>query len=453
MLSEFLGPARSVCPVCLEPLLGQYLRDRDGNVYLDRTCPEHGQVRQLVWGSQLDWIAWSEGESEETAEFGSQTTMRDSVLASNDHCPHGCETCTQHIIEPCCVLLEVTQRCNLGCPVCFAQAGGVDGIALAPDPSIEVIGHWYDRVLEQAGAANLQFSGGEPTVRDDLPQIIELGREKGFRYFQINTNGLRIADEPDYARVLKDAGASCVFLQFDGVSDDVYHTLRGRPLLERKLAAIEACAEARIPVVLVPTVARGVNDGQLGDIVRLALDHAPTVRGVHIQPLARFGRFPELPEGIVTIPDVLDAFEQQTGGTVARGHFRGGVTESVYCSFSASYRIEDGALVHIPAAKPLCCGALADPDAVVRSRRANIMRWGTDLDLLDADSEPGSLDAFLAGRQRDAFSITGMAFMDADTLDLARLERCYVFIADQQGELFPFCAYNLTSREGRSLYR
>jgi len=138
---------------------------------------------------------------------------------------------------------------------------------------------------------------------------------------------------------------------------------------------------------------------------------------------------------------------------VKRSHFRGGEAESVYCSFSASYRIDGDELVHLPSAKPLCCGAMNDPDAVFRARRTNSLRWGTDLDLLDTVPEPGSLDAFLVESRRNAFSITGMEFMDAETLDLERLERCYVFIADDDGKLFPFCAYNLTARDGRPLYR
>lgn len=451
MLTEFLGPARSICPVCLKPLLGQYLRDRKGNVYLDRVCPEHGETREIVWEGDLDWLAWAEGDSIDAESFGSQEVMRDSHLSSNDLCPRGCETCTLHATRPCCVLLEVTRRCNLGCPVCFA---GTDAsTAASGDPSLETIGRWYDRVYEQAGFANLQFSGGEPTVRDDLPDIIRMGRDKGYTFFQINTNGLRLAHDRAYLRELKDAGASCVFLQFDGVDDDVYRIMRGRPLLSEKMAAIDACAEERMPVVLVPTVARGINDGQLGDIVRFALERAPFVRGVHIQPVARFGRFSPEAAGHITIPGVLAELERQTDGMVKRSHFRGGEAESVYCSFSASYRIDGGKLVHLPSAKPLCCGAMDDPDAVFRARRANSLRWGTDLDLLDTAPEPGSLDAFLVESRRNAFSITGMEFMDAETLDLERLERCYVFIADDEGKLFPFCAYNLTARDGRPLYR
>ncbi|MGI6218055.1 MAG: radical SAM protein, partial [Coriobacteriales bacterium] len=449
-----------------------------------------------------------EGSPEPTAELGATTpgspaehcqapSVANSGAASSndpapgsptpDSCPRGCESCKFHEVRPCCVLLEVTQRCNLGCPVCYA--GSSLGASPEEDPSLETISGWLDRIIERTGHANLQMSGGEPTVRDDLPAILELARDKGFEYLQVNTNGIRIATETGYAKTLKDAGASCIFLQFDGVSDDVYRTLRGRPLMSLKLAAIDACKDAKLPVVLVPTIVRGVNEHQLGKIVEVGIENHPTVRGVHIQPMAWFGRFPKSQDGSnagralsgtngrvavsedhlekrasdstlatvengrITIPGVLAELDYQTRGMVAIDHFTGGSAESPYCSFSASYRIDgSGRLKHISSANPSCCGAVA-PDAVSHARKANSLRWGVDLDSLDSHPKPGSLDEFLVESRRTMFSITGMAFMDADTLDLNRLRRCYIFIMRPDGDLIPFCAYNLTSRNGTSLYR
>lgn len=150
--------------------------------------------------------------------------------------------------------------------------------------------------------ANIQLSGGEPTVRDDLPDIIRLGREKGFTYFQLNTNGLRLAREPGYAQKLKQAGLNCVFLQFDGVTNGPYQALRGAPLLEEKKRAIQSCAAARLGVVLVPVVAPGINLDQLGAILDFALEWLPVVRGVHFQPITYFGRFPGQPHTPLTLP-------------------------------------------------------------------------------------------------------------------------------------------------------
>lgn len=117
----------------------------------------------------------------------------------------------------------MTNRCNLQCPVCFATAGEGD----EKDLSLADIEAQYEMLLECGGPFNIQLSGGEPTLREDLAEIIAVGRDKGFSFFQLNTNGLRIAEEKGYAEFLRDAGVSCVFLQFDGLRDSTYEILRG----------------------------------------------------------------------------------------------------------------------------------------------------------------------------------------------------------------------------------
>src|SRR5208337_2622625 len=106
--------------------------------------------------------------------------------------------------------------------------------------------------------------------RDDLPEILALGLSRGFSFIQINTNGLRLAEDLSYVKALKDAGVASVFLQFDGMEDSVYRKLRGRELLREKLLAIEHCAGQGIGVVLVPTIVPGVNTGQIGPVIEFA---------------------------------------------------------------------------------------------------------------------------------------------------------------------------------------
>src|SRR5699024_3029744 len=130
--------------------------------------------------------------------------------------------------------------CGLKCPVCFASAGEGEG----RDLPLEDVARLYNMLMARGGPFNIQLSGGEPTVRDDLPEIVALGREKGFSYFQLNTNGLRLATEAGYAEKLRRAGVSCAFLQFDGLDDSIYRVLRGRALLSLKLKAVANCAAA-----------------------------------------------------------------------------------------------------------------------------------------------------------------------------------------------------------------
>jgi uncharacterized radical SAM superfamily Fe-S cluster-containing enzyme len=132
---------------------------------------------------------------------------------------------------------------------------------------VGVISSWYQCVAESGKTCNIQLSGGEPTTRGDLPAIVALGRDLGFSFIQLNTNGIRLGRDREYARDLKRAGLSSIFLQFDGTEDHIYLRLRGKRLLDDKKRAVDTCAEQNIGVVLVPTVIPGVNDHNMGDIL------------------------------------------------------------------------------------------------------------------------------------------------------------------------------------------
>ena len=435
-----VGKTTSVCPVCLGRIPARKVVGEDGNLYLEKRCWDHGSFRTLIWEGSLDsYLAWGAWDS------GGKVTPP-GATAPEKGCPYDCGLCQNHEREGCCVLLELTNRCNLRCPVCFASAGEQS----PRDLSLDEIDQQYDLLMDRGGPFNIQLSGGEPTVREDLPQIIALGKEKGFSFFQLNTNGLRLAREQGYAQTLAQAGVSTVFLQFDGLEEEIYRALRGAALLEEKITAIENCRRAGLPVVLVPTVAPGVNDHALGDILRFALDHAPHVRGVHIQPISYFGRCAlEVPEVRLTIPAVLRRIEEQTGGLMQASHFGGGGAESPYCSFHASYlRREDGSLKALPRRRSQCC--------CVKSSQARdyvSQQWSGKALCTDADPDTSALDAFLQQVVENTFTVSGMVFQDAYNLDLDRLRRCYICEVDSRKGMVPFCAYNLTDIHGRSLYR
>ena len=435
-----IGKTMSVCPVCLARIPAVKTVGQDGNLYLEKRCWEHGSFRTLIWEGGLDsYVNWAAGDS------GSPVTpVRAREVEKG--CPYDCGLCQSHERDGCCVLLELTNRCNLRCPVCFASAGE----QTPRDLSLEEIGRQYDLLMARGGPFNIQLSGGEPTMRDDLDRIIALGREKGFTFFQLNTNGLRIAEEAGYAEHLAAAGVSTVFLQFDGLDDDIYRTLRGAPLAEKKLRAIAACKAAGLPVVLVPTVAPGVNDQALGELLRFALEHAPHIRGVHIQPISYFGRCGlEAPEIRLTIPAVLRRIEEQTGGLMRAADFGGGGAESPYCSFHASYlRKPDGSLKALPRRRSQCC-CVKSSDA----RDYVSQQWSGKAAGCDENSDTASLDAFLRQTVENTFTVSGMVFQDAYNLDLDRLRRCYICEVDSEMGMVPFCAYNLTDIHGKALYR
>jgi uncharacterized radical SAM superfamily Fe-S cluster-containing enzyme len=355
--------------------------------------------------------------------------------------------------------------------VCFAGSGPVAG----EDPSLAEIEGWFTHLAISAPGCNVQLSGGEPTVRDDLPLILELGRRHGFTFFQLNTNGLRLACEEGYASSLAQAGLSTVFLQFDGVDGAPYVALRGAPLLSLKLAAVEACAAAGLGVVLVPTLVPGVNTHEIGAIVDLAIAHLPAVRGVHLQPVSYFGRA----EGVgsiaaaprITLPEVLRAVVDQTGGRLPARGFRPAACEHPACSFHGEFvQAADGGIVPLRDRPDAATTEVRGRAAATEKARRTAARWTTAKPkrrsccttpppdsrprggVTDASDGPqGPADTWeraLTEIRGRTFSVTAMAFQDAWNIDLERLQSCCLHVLSRDLQRVPFCAYNLTAADG-----
>ncbi len=456
---QVLSKTESVCPVCLRKI-DAFRVAEGGRVWLEKTCAEHGDFRVEIWGGHVPYQEWNRPKK--------PSSPVNPAAAVERGCPYDCGLCPDHRQHSCCVLLEVTDRCNLRCPICFASSGDA-----AADPPIGDLMDTLADLLTRGGPVNIQLSGGEPTVRGDLPEIIARGKAMGHPFFQLNTNGLRLAQEPAYARALADAGLDCVFLQFDGVSDDVYRRIRGRDLMSQKVTAIEHCQEAGIGVVLVPTLCAGVNTGEIGGMIDFAIDHITAVRGIHFQPMAYMGRYPEgAPERRFTLSHLLYEIEKQTDGKMKMSHFSPGGAENAYCSFSSSYFVgEDGSLraKTDPASCSCGCGSsvpvAADRARQARAYVANAWRGAGKLRKISSEkikspllqgsarfSGTESLDRFLDNCHRRQLAVSAMAFMDAWNLDLDRLRDCYIHVAEGR-RLIPFCAFNLSSQDGKTLYR
>lgn len=446
---QVLSGTESVCPRCLARVPAVRVA-RGNNIYLRKTCPEHGDFESLLWRGEPDFSSWVR------PKIPSQPKVAFTEVTAAG-CPFDCGLCAGHRQHTCTALLEVTQRCNLHCTFCFASAGTNQ----SNDPDQETIAGWYQRLLAAGGPFNIQLSGGEPTMRDDLPEIVALGRSLGFNFIQLNTNGLRLAREAGYAKRLKEAGLASVFLQFDGTRDDIYQKLRGGAYFKEKLTAIERCGEQGIGVVLVPTLVPAVNVDNIGAMINLALQYMPAVRGIHFQPVSYFGRYPEPPRDAdrITLPEVIMEMEKQTEGLIKRDSFKPPGCENALCSFHGNFVLQpDGEL------KPLtkntqstCCGRPEKAEEGARKARSFVAQHWTVPKLAPgvgaSDSAVAAFDAFLDRVLTHSFSISAMAFQDVWNIDLERLKDCCIHVMAPNGKLIPFCAYNLTGQSGRSLYR
>jgi uncharacterized radical SAM superfamily Fe-S cluster-containing enzyme len=451
--------------------------------FLEKRCPEHGTFQTPVWRGEPAYERWVRPKTPQPPPV--------PLTAVQKGCPLDCGLCPDHRQRSCTVLIEVTERCNLGCPVCYADAGSGSGSSSGrssgPDPSLDAIAGWFQTARRAAPQANIQLSGGEPTVRDDLASIVALGREAGFGFIQLNTNGLRIAEEPSYLADLKAAGLASVFLQFDALDDAVYLKLRGRVLLEIKLRAIQACKDHGVGVVLTPTLVPGINTDAVGAILEKAVALSPTVRAVHFQPISYFGRFshvggdipPGGPEARLSLPELMHLIEDQSDGVFAVRHFKPPGCENARCSFHGNFLVmPEGRVMPLrQLAAKKCCGGddkglppIPAAEGAMKAMAYVRRQWAAPDEPLkpsgwdpnDAASSTGTgrqenglptLEAFIERAKSYTLSVSAMAFQDAWNLDLNRVRDCCIHVMAPDHRLIPFCLYNLTSSDGRRLYR
>jgi len=423
MPPQLLQSTRSRCPICNASIRAERLEE-DGRVFLRQTCPKHGSCSALIWSGRSDYNSWIAGG--------------DAGFSHEPSCPDNCGLCSDHLQETCCTLLEVTPRCNLSCTHCFADGGE------GTDPGQEEIKIWINQLVKP-GKTLLQLSGGEPTLRDDLPELVAYARVAGCAFVQLNSNGIRLAEDPQLAKNLASAGLSFVFMQFDGLDDQVYQALRGRPLLEVKKRAIDACAKAGLGLTLVPTLVPGVNLDQIGPILHYALSASPVVRGVHFQPLGQLGRRPEptCEEDRLTLDELVYQIEEQTGGMIRADQLEPSHCNHPLCGFHGDFVVlPDCRLMPLSRRRSSdrgCCGGKTTAD---QNRAFITRRWQRPAEKIgcDCQSEPRSLDGFIERVQSHGFTVTAMAFQDRYNFDIERLRRCSLHIFDKN-RFVPFCAH------------
>lgn len=445
MLDSFSIETISLCPDCLERIPAKKIEENE-NVYLQKECSKHGSFKTLIWrGSIQTYIEWSMNSENAVGPLR-------SIVPVKDGCPYDCGLCSEHMANACTMVMNVTQGCNLNCPVCYANTNDSN----SNDPNLENIRRMYETVIEVNGTPTIQISGGEPTIRDDLPEIVRIGKEVGFKHIMINSNGVRTATDKRYLKMLKDAGLGTIYLQFDGITDEVYQYTRGANLFDLKKRTIENCSECQIGVVLVPTMIPGVNDHQVGDIIQFAKERIPTVRGVHFQPRGFLGRYPTPPkdEDRITIPDMILYLETQTKGEVQADHLLPRRSKEAHCSFSSIYVLRNGKLEAIRKRKlvdKMSKGDRRPPWMIARSFMEGHWQSKKDENLL-FEKKCNCWENIYREIANHGFTISCMPFQDVWSVDLDRLRKCCSHVILPNLKIMPFCSYYLTNYNGRRLH-
>lgn len=447
-MSEKIGETNTLCPKCLRTTKAEKIVEND-DVYIIKTCPEHGTWKVKIWSGAKNYRY--------LYEFSAiPKTLKKFAVPMIDGCPNDCGLCERHMQHSCLNVVEVTNHCNLNCPICFATANEC-GYDFHPD--IETIRKMFQTVVNYVNSPRVvQISGGEPTIRDDLPEIVKMAKKMGIEHIEINTNAVRISNDVDYLKKLKESGVDDFYMQFDGTDDEIYFKTRGRSLFEIKENAIKNCSEVGIGVTLVVTVSPDINLHHVGDIIRYAASKVPTVKGVHFQPISYFGRYPVEPQdkNRITLPDLALEIERQTNGMLKVDNFIPTSCSNVHCDMkSLSIVLPDHSLF------PLTTMALGPPsktDNVADKTRTEVSQfWKFIENTMDGKHESviddGSWKTFINRAKTHYLTVSAMAFQDVWTGETERWERCCIHTVTPDGKLIPFCLFNLTSIDGTTLYR
>jgi len=483
--SKVIRETISVCPVCLEKVKAKIVEE-DGKVLLKKSCTLHGNFNDVYW-TNAELYHWAENYGEkmsETKPFHKQPL---------DKCPYDCGLCSLHTSETVMAVIDVTNECDLKCPICFASSPNTRSIY---EPTKETILRMLKFLKKQdPPPPAVMFSGGEPTVRDDIVEIVKMAHALRFMVL-LATNGLKMAENPKMVNELKNAGLNIVYLQFDGLTNSPYENLRGAKLLQKKLKLVRLCRDFDIEIILVPTLHGGINDNEVGDIIRFGAENVDIIRGIVFQPMSFTGRTGNVVsrKNRVCNSFLAKRIEEQTTGKISEKDL-----------FPVSFMIPPIKVMNNFLAKswPLFtptpyCGLwnwilvskqsnnlftpinhflnfdafMSDLKAI--SRTGNKWRIGKigiyfrllfaalrSLDWRKVQQEAGLINTVktlvkihvkpsydsLGEIRRRLLLIGCMAFMDPYNFDVERAKRCVIHYVTPDQRLIPFCAYNIFYRQ------
>ncbi len=472
----------SLCPECSQ-VIEAVLSEENGRVVMEKECPEHGFFKDLIFSDVKMYLKMEEWS------FGDNRGVMNPSVPDATKCPDDCGLCSMHLSHSGLANVDLTNRCNLTCPVCFANANAQGYIY---EPNLDQIRAMLINLRGEQPVSGriVQFSGGEPTIHPNFLDALRVAKEVGFSHIQVATNGIKFTSL-EFAQQAAEAGLHTLYLQFDGVTDDIYLKTRGEPLIEKKMKAIDNVRKAGMKICLVPTIVKGLNDHQIGDLLKLALDNIEVLSAISFQPVAFTGRIArhELEAKRFTQSDFAHAVWEQTGIcnpyedwfplscvtpfskllSALRGELTTHLSCHPHCSIG-TYLFVDQNKRGVPVTRFIDVGAmLQDMDMLARKTStqkiklfSKLSAWNSLRKHYHEDRAPEGLTftKFLEtlqglmdkkyGRGKSesqgftykTLMVAGMHFMDHYNYDIERVKRCVIHYAAPNGKIYPFCAYN-----------
>ena len=439
----------SLCNECLKVIPAKIVF-KDNKVYLLKHCSEHGEQLELL-EHDIEYF-------KHKRDFDKAGTVTKTQTEVKNGCPYDCGLCPNHDQHSCINLIEVTDKCNMCCNTCYASSGK------GKDKDLKTIKKMIDFAAEAEGGRGevLQVSGGEPTLHKDIIEIIEYAREK-FQYVMLNTNGIRIAEDLDFVKELsKFKGRFEIYLQFDSFDDDIYTKIRGKSLKKIKEQAINNLKEYNIPITLVMTLERDLNDKEIGKVITYGIETS-NIRGVNIQPVAYFGRKNGNIDrkNRVTLTDTIRLIEEQTKKMIVKEDFvplpcnvervsltylyktKNGFlpitrTNNIkkllpYINNTFTFKIEDALTNGRDIIFGSCCNPLIFLKEFKKFLPKDFMSWD-----IEERSEYVS---------NNTFRITITSFLDRYNFDIKSMQKECAHIVTEDLKRIPFSSYNIIYRE------
>jgi uncharacterized radical SAM superfamily Fe-S cluster-containing enzyme len=442
----------SLCPVCLRRIDAKIVF-QDGKVYMLKNCPQHGFHKVLI-ATDISYyknIRNYNKASETPLKFNTKTHYG---------CPYDCGLCQDHEQHSCLTLIEITDRCNLTCPTCYAMSSPHYG----RHRSLEEIERMIDIIVENEGTPDVvQISGGEPTIHPEFFEVLDLAKRKPIRHLMVNTNGIRIANDEGFAERLASYMPDFeIYLQFDSFRPSVLKHLRGKNLLEVRMNALEKLNKLNLSTTLVVTLQQDLNDDEIGEIIEFALKQR-CVRGVTFQPVQVAGRLENFDPSAdrITMTGIRQKILDQSD------IFKPEDLVPVPCNPDAlvmGYALKLAGEV-IPLTRYVDPAHLLDngrntivyeQDTQLHDQLIKIFSTGISVDRVEEKmqrllcclpeiSAPGL-------KYENLFRIIIMRFIDAWDFDVRAVKKSCVHIVNKDGRLIPFETMNMFYRDDREVY-
>ncbi|MBL7702483.1 MAG: radical SAM protein [Ferruginibacter sp.] len=442
----------SICSTCLRRVDAKIVFE-NGNVYMLKTCSRHGFEKVLI-ATDIEYyknIRNYNKPSETPLKFNTKTHYG---------CPYDCGLCQDHEQHSCLTVVEITDRCNLSCPTCYAMSSPHYG----RHRTVEEVEKMLDIIVANEGQPDVvQISGGEPTVHPDLFTILDIAKTKPIKHLMLNTNGIRIAKDFEFAKKLSAYAPDFeIYLQFDSFKPEALQQLRGEDLAATRMKALEHLNTLNLSTTLVVTLQKGVNDDEIGKIIEFALQQK-CVRGVTFQPTQVAGRLENFDPATdrLTLTEVRQSILDQTNVFSPKDLI------PVPCNADAlvmGYALKLAGQT-FPLTRYIDPSHLLDnsrntivyeQDQALHQQMINIFSTGISVDRVEENMKQllcclPQIEAPGLGYD-NLFRIIIMRFIDAYDFDVRAIKKSCVHIIHKNGKIIPFETMNLFYRDDKEVY-